>query len=343
MMLRRKTIADRKAQHIKICLEQSVETGSTLLDQVVLPHSSAPELNEEEIDLSTKFFGKKIDYPIVLSALTGGCKKALKINKNLAIVAEKLNIVLEVGSQRAGIEGKYPKSYSIVRDCAPNAFVIGNLGASQLNNYGASEINRAIEMIDADAFAFHFNALQESIQPEGDAKFHGILEKCGKLDIKVPLVAKETGCGISGEQAKLFAKYGFKCLDIAGLGGTNFALVESYRGNKTGKSFTEWGIPTALSILECKASGLPIIASGGIRTGIDGAKSIALGADLFGFARPILLPALRNARAVEKLVLNFIDELRIVMFLTDSRNIKDLQKVPKIFKTELRNLVEQKP
>lgn len=336
-------IKERKFDHIKICATRKVESGDTLFSEVELLHKAAPEISKSEVDLSAEFLGRKFDFPIAISAITGGCKEAERINGNLAQAAEKFNIPLELGSQRAGIEDpKLSRSYSIVRKYAPDAFVIGNLGAVQFSNgFGMDEVQSAAGMIKADALAIHFNALQEAVQPEGDTNFSGVLDNIKKLNISVPLVAKETGCGISKEQAQLFRECGFRALDLGGKGGTNFALVESYRGSAVGSTFADWGIPTARSILECRGV-LPMIASGGIRNGLDAAKAIALGADLAGFALPLLKPAMRSAKAVEGALDPLIEELRISMFLLGCKTIPELKRSPVILKGSLLEAARQR-
>jgi len=336
-------IKERKFDHIKICATKKVESGDTLFSEVELLHKAAPEISKSDIDLSAEFLGRKFDFPIVISAITGGCKEAVKINRNLALAAEKYNIPFGLGSQRAGIvEGRLARSYSIVRKYAPNAFVIGNLGAVQFSNgFGMDEVQSAIGMIKADALAIHFNALQEAVQPEGDTDFSGVLEGLKKLQSSVPLIAKETGCGISREQAVLFKECGFRALDLGGKGGTNFALVESYRGSPVGRTFEGWGIPTAQSILECRGL-LPLIASGGMRNGLDAAKAIALGAGLVGFALPLLKPAMGSAKAVEATIGSIIEELRISMFLLGCRTISDLKRSPFVLKGSLLEIAKQR-
>ena len=336
-------INDRKKEHIRICLEKKVEGGDTMLSQVSLLHKAAPEIDKEEIGLGVELFGKKLKAPLIIGAITGGCKQAEKINANLAKAAQSLGIGMQLGSQRAGIEGTGIESYEIARKNAPDALLIGNLGAVQFaKGYTGREAKKAVEMIKADALAIHFNPLQEAIQPEGEARFKGVLEKIREIDAGVPLIAKETGCGIMRETAIEMQKAGFSGIDTAGAGGTNFALVESYRGNRTGKTFRDWGIPTAQSILECRNADIPIIASGGIRNGIEAAKAIALGAKAVGIALPLLKAANKNEKAVEEELRNIIEELRITMFLTGNRDLEELGKTAYLLKKELREIAVQR-
>ncbi len=336
-------IKERKFDHIRICATKAVESGDALFSEVELLHKAAPEISKSDIDMSAEFLGRKFDYPLIISAITGGCREALRINANLAQAAEKFNIPMELGSQRAGIEDpKLSRSYSIVRKYAPTAFVIGNLGAVQFSNgFGQEQAESAIGMVKADALAIHFNALQEAVQPEGDTNFSGVLGNIKKLNVSIPLVAKETGCGISKEQAQLFKESNFSALDLGGKGGTNFALVESYRGNKVGERFADWGIPTARSILECKGV-LPVIASGGIRSGLDAAKAIVLGAGMAGFALPLLKPAMKSAKAVESVISAIIEELRISMFLLGCKNVSELKSAPFILNGRLLEVSKQR-
>jgi len=336
-------INSRKEEHIRICLEEKVEGGDTLLSQVRLPHKAAPEIDKQDIELGITLFGKRLEAPMIIAAMTGGCRQAEKINANLAKAAQSLGIGMQLGSQRAGLEGKEAGSYRTARENAPDALLIGNIGAVQLaNGYGNKEAKAAVEMIKADALAIHFNPLQEAIQPEGETRFKGALEKVRALDAGVPLVAKETGCGIMKETAQMLKKSGFSAVDTAGAGGTNFGLVESYRGNRRGLAFKDWGIPTAQSILECRGTGLPIIASGGIRGGIDAAKAIALGAEAVGIALPLLKCANKSEKAVEEKLKETIEELRTAMFLVGAKNTDELKKTPCVLGHELRNIALQR-
>lgn len=336
-------IKERKFDHIRICATKEVESGDPLFSDVELLHRAAPEVSKAGVDMGVEFLGRKFKYPLVISAITGGCKEAERINGNLATAAERLGIPLEVGSQRAGIEDpKLAGSYSIVRRNAPGSFVIGNLGAVQFaKGFGRKEAESAVEMVRADALALHFNALQEAVQPEGDTDFSGVLGNVKKLGLKVPLVAKETGGGISREQALAFRDCGFSALDLGGRGGTNFALVESYRGNLPGRSFGGWGIPTAQSILECRGI-LPMIASGGIRSGLDVAKAIALGAGMAGLALPLLKPAMKSADAVVERLSAIVEELRTSMFLLGCSDIAGLKKAPFVLRGGLLEIAGQR-
>jgi len=342
----------RKINHIEICYSNPVEFRSTRtwFECVKFIHNSLPQINLHDIDLTTYFLGYKLNAPIIISAMTGGSKEAYKINSLLASVAEKLGIGMGVGSQRAAIENPdLSYTFSVVREVAPNAFIIGNLGAAQLClNYGIAEVQKAIEMINANALAIHFNALQEAVQHEGEPFYYNVLEKVKSLSsyLNVPLIAKETGCGFSREVALKLCESGFSAIDVAGAGGTSWAAVEYYRSIKLGDeehahlayAFWDWGIPTAASLCEIKSVvNIPIIASGGIRSGIDAAKAIALGADCVGIALPILKIVIESGfEGVYKYIQYLINELKVSMFLVGAKTIEELKTVPLVIMGDLR-------
>jgi len=325
---------NRKLDHIKIALKESIESKTkTGFEDITLVHRALPEIDKDEINLETKLFGKKFSAPIIIAAMTGGHKKTAKINKNLAIAAEKLNIPMGVGSQRAAIEDKLlEETYSIARESAPNAFLIGNLGAVQFNNgYTIKEAKKAVKMIKANALAIHLNPTQEALQPEGDYDFKGCLSQIKKLSgLDVPIIAKETGAGIAREEAKTLKKAGVSALDIGGLGGTSFAAVEYYRlkeNKNRGKRFWDWGIPTVVSTVETvENTSLPIISTGGIRNGVEITKALALGATTCGIALPLLEKALKGPEKVIDHLTEIIEEIKITMFLSGANNIAKLRK-----------------
>lgn len=335
-----KKTSKRKEEHIEICLNKRVECGSTLLHElsfwnfgdIDFVHNALPEADLEKIDVSIEFLGRKLGAPIIISGMTGGTKIAEKINKNLANAAEKLNLAMGVGSQRAAIENKKLEKTYYVRDVAPNIFLIANLGLIQLNyGYGIDEVNRVIKMIDADAIALHLNALQESIQPEGNTNWIGCYEKLKMVckNTKKPVIVKETGCGISKEVAKKVELAGASAIDISGKGGTSWGTVEIYRReeNNVNEISKEWGIPTAISLLECLSeTKIPVIASGGIRNGLEVAKCLALGASACGMALPLLRHAIKDSKDIENKLKEIIQELKIAMFLVGAKNIKELRK-----------------
>jgi isopentenyl-diphosphate delta-isomerase len=328
---------ERKADHVRICLNEQVEfrTKRTGLERYEFVHQALPGINKNEIDISTKLFGKILDAPIIIEAMTGGTDMAYQINENLAYAAQRLRIGMMVGSQRVSLE--YPSLAHTfqVRHKVPNTLLIANIGAVQLNNgFDYEACLEAIAMIGADALALHLNPLQEAIQEEGNTNFRGLLRKIEALREKltIPLIVKEVGCGISKEVALKLREAGVDCIDVGGAGGTSWAKIESLRTKNghlrgVGEELSEWGIPTARSIQLVREAvpDIPIIASGGIRTGIDAAKAIALGADGVGMALPLLSPALESTSSVEEVLVRIIEVLKIVMFCIGAANLDDLK------------------
>lgn len=338
------SIGLRKAEHIRICLERDVEfkRKTTWLEYVELIHNPLPELDFDEIKLEARFLDRLFNYPIIIEGMTGGTHEAYKINKNLAEAAAQLNIPIGVGSQKAAIHNPSLKeSYRIVRDISPNIFVIGNIGGVELVKEGVEVAEKAVEMIEANALAIHLNSLQELIQPGGDTSFKGIMKAIERTveRLGVPVIVKEVGCGIPKEVARNLELIGVKAIDVAGAGGTNWTLIEKIRAEELGELekkalgelFLEWGIPTAASIIEVSSTvKIDVIGSGGIRTGLDIAKSIALGADMAGIAKPLLKPAVENANAVLDHLKKIILELRTAMYLTGCRNVDQLKHLEKV-------------
>lgn len=325
----------RKLEHIKICLEEDVEFNkSSKFEEFSLDHNPIPEINFDDINMSVEFLGNKLDYPLYITAITGGTDRAAKINKNLAEAAQKLGIGMGVGSQRAMIEDPSLTYTYEVRDVAPDIFLVSNLGLPQLiDGFGKDEVIRSVNSIDADALAIHFNPLQEVIQPNGDTNFKGGLEALEDLkDLDFPIIAKETGSGFSFEKCSKLEDSGVDAINVAGAGGTSWGAVEYYRASyekkKLAKEFWDWGIPTAYSVIECSRTELPLISSGGIRTGLEVAKSIAMGAELGGLAAPLLEPALEGSEEVVAKLQEIILELKVAMFLVGAKNINELKEVP---------------
>ena len=320
-------ISDRKLEHLLICENYDVgfKNKTTGFEDIELIHNVLPEINMQEIDLSTSVFGKKLDSPLFITAITGGHPFSKKINEHLAIAAENNNIALGVGSQRAACE--HPEleyTYTIIRENAPDCLLVGNIGAPQLDL-----AERAVEMLDADILAIHLNPLQESIQPEGDLDARGYIDLISQIadSIDIPILAKETGCGISAESSKLLVDAGVDFIDIEGAGGTSWAAVETYRAEDTylGELFWDWGIPTAISTIEVTNTvDVPVISSGGIRTGLQAAKAIALGADAVGMALPFL-KSCNSQDALNEVIKRFNDSLRIAMFLVGAKSIDELK------------------
>ncbi|MDR1955190.1 MAG: type 2 isopentenyl-diphosphate Delta-isomerase [Candidatus Methanoplasma sp.] len=329
-------IKERKADHIEICLNERIDPGYCYWDDVRLIHNALPEVNADEIDLSAEVLGKKLDLPFIVTAVTGGFQGAKKINENIAIACSELRIGMGIGSERAGIAGIDPDSYSVIKEY-DIPLVIGNVGAPQLvpqrsmDRFSPEDIGRARDLIGADVMAVHLNFLQEAIQPEGDTNAKGCFDAIRGLAREYPIIVKETGAGISKEVASKLKGTGILGMDIAGMGGTSFSAVEMYRamaGNdmirtNMGASFFDWGIPAPVSLIEAR-NGLPIIASGGILDGIHVASSIAMGACCAGAARAVLREATGSSDdVIEKLTL-IREELRAAMLLTGSANIKEL-------------------
>ena len=326
----------RKDDHLRINLDQDVESGiETGLELLQFRHNALPELALDQVDCRTTFLGKSLSLPLLISSMTGGTQEAKRINLHLAEVAQENHIAMGVGSQRAALEEGSSASTFQVRTHAPDILLLANLGAVQLNyGYGLDQCQRAVEMIEADALVLHLNPLQEALQPEGDTNFKGLLEKISRLchELPVPVIVKEVGWGISGEVASRLVEAGVEAIDVAGAGGTSWSQVESFRAQDDERaalavSFRNWGIPTAISLREVREELplIPLIASGGLRSGIDFAKCLALGADLCGMAGPFLRAAAESASAVQALVDRTRMELRIAMFATGSSSIGDLR------------------
>lgn len=327
----------RKSDHIQICLEQDVQFHQTTngLEYYRFNHCCLPELDRNEINLATTFLGKQLGAPLLISSMTGGTEQALMINHRLATVAQHYKIAMGVGSQRVAIEKPQVKNTFAVRSLAPDILLFANLGAVQLNyKYGVDECLRVIDSLEADALILHLNPLQECIQPRGDTNFCGLLDKISKLcsQLPVPVIAKEVGNGISGVMAEKLIAAGVAAIDVAGAGGTSWAKVESKRAEndlqrRLGMTFADWGLSTAKCITDIRtvAPEIPLIASGGLRHGLDVAKSIALGADIAGLAWPFLQAAVESETALYELVEVLIAEITTVLFCTGNANIGQLR------------------
>ncbi|MEM7801869.1 MAG: type 2 isopentenyl-diphosphate Delta-isomerase [Chloroflexota bacterium] len=331
----------RKADHIRINLEEDVSfnTLTTGLERYYLMHEALPELNLDEIDVSTEIFGKVVRTPVFISSMTGGTARANEINQTLATAAEEVGMAMGLGSQRAAIEDEGLAQSFRIRKFAPTIPVFANVGAVQLNyGYGYEEMMVAVDMCRADALILHLNVLQEAVQPEGDRNFSGLLKKIEKLcrDMPIPVIAKEVGWGISEQTARRLIGAGISAIDVAGAGGTSWSQVEMYRAQtarnrRIAGAFIDWGIPTAESIVQCRrvTDTLPILASGGIHSGIEIAKCIALGADLAGIAGDFLKAAVGDGiDGVVDLAKTVTDELRIAMFCSGAGDIHTLSKTP---------------
>lgn len=338
-MDRRNQTSSRKMDHLRICLERNIERGDPGFGDVRMVHNALPECDLEFIDTGIEFLGHSFDAPLFIAAMTGGHPDTREVNRRLAMGADRAGIGIGVGSQRAALERpELADSFSVVREAAPRAFVAANIGAVQLRDHGQEWADRSIEMIDADAIAVHLNFLQESLQPEGDHDARGCLLAIEELCrwSRVPVIIKETGSGISAATARECWEAGVGAIDVGGWGGTNWAAIEGLRTTNTNspreeervpvsRLFEDWGIPTVVSLCEVAGTGGPVIATGGIRSGLDMAKAIALGADLCGVALPLLAPAMQGEEQVSETIAAYVEELRIAMFLSGARNLVALK------------------
>ena len=334
------TTESRKVDHIRINLEKNVDFPrlTTGLEHYRFMHIALPELNLADIDTTVTFFGKQLSSPLLISSMTGGAELANTINRNLAQVAQKHNIAMGLGSQRAGIEDKSLAYSYQIRDLAPDILLFGNIGAVQLNyRYGIDQCRAAVEMVDANALILHFNVLQEAVQPEGDTNFADLLNKVETVcrQLNVPVIAKEVGWGFSEYDVNRLANVGVSAIDVAGAGGTSWSEVEYHRAPTSfhanvARSFADWGITTAEGIQYARnaAPHLPIIASGGLRDGIDVAKSLALGATLAGIAGPFLKTAAESVQSADQYASELIAQLRVAMLCSGANDLASLATTP---------------
>jgi isopentenyl-diphosphate delta-isomerase len=323
--------ASRKADHIRINLEKNVQSGITNgLEKYRFPHQALPEINLADVVTQTSIFGRKLSAPLLISSMTGGTKAAGSINRALAAAAQSAGVAMGLGSLRPAIESPALVSSYRVRDVAPDILLLSNLGAIQLNyGYSLDECRRAVELVEADALILHLNSLQEALQPEGNTEFAGLLLKIEAM------VVKEVGWGIDGETARRLAMAGVAAIDVAGAGGTSWSQVEKYRAQNRNQLrlaalFEDWGFSTADALVDCRRAvpDLPLIASGGIRNGLEIAKCIALGASLAGIAGPLLQAAVKSSTAVEAELDRWIHELRVTMFAAGARDLSELRNLP---------------
>ena len=331
------TIQDRKADHLRICLEDNVQCDqiTTGLENYRFIHCGLPELRYDQVDISSYFLGKTLLAPLLISSMTGGTEQARLINQRLATAAQKFGLAMGVGSQRVAVEKPELANTFSVRRYAPDALLFANLGAVQLNySYGLEHCQRVVDWLEADALILHLNPLQECVQTRGDTDFSGLFLKietlCAKLP--VPVIAKEVGNGISGRLAQKLIEAGVAAIDTAGAGGTSWARVESERAQdvkqrRLGQTFADWGIPTADCIISVRAIAprIPLIASGGLRNGLDIAKTLALGADIAGLALPFLKAADHSEAALDTLSDILIAELKTALFCTGQGNLQALK------------------
>ncbi len=326
---------DRKLQHIRIIREDAAtDRQAHHFDQIHLLHRALPELDLEEVDPAVRLMGRRLSFPLLISSMTGGDSELLRtINRHLAEAAERTGVALGVGSQRVMFSRPEARDSFAIRQYAPNALLFSNLGAVQLNHgFDASHCREAVEVVGADALYLHLNPLQEAVQPEGDTNFRGLAAHIGEVQraLSCPVVLKEVGAGLSPPDAELAIAQGIRYLDVAGAGGMSWSRVEHHRqpenGGDLGLCFQDWGIPTplALSLLAPYRPGVTLFASGGIRTGIDMAKAIILGASLCGVASPFLSPAIISTDAVVDVIEGLRHEFTTAMFLLGCRTVADL-------------------
>jgi isopentenyl-diphosphate delta-isomerase len=335
-MMKKVTPLDaRKSEHIKINLEQDVQSGLTNgLERFHFVHEALPELDLELVDTSLTLFGKKLSAPVLVSSMTGGTGQAMKINQCLAEATQECGLAMGVGSQRSALEDPHQvPTYATVRQVAPDILLFANLGAVQLNyGYDFDECRRAVDMIRADALILHLNPLQEAVQAGGNTNFTGLAKKiekiCKRLDL--PVIVKEVGWGISRRTAKILAECGVAAIDVAGAGGTSWSQVEMYRApdefiRQLAGTFLGWGIPTAESILNVRkaAPGMLIFASGGLKDGLDIIKCIALGATLGGMAREFLKAAAESKKNTVDLMMLTKKQIQVTMFAAGIGKMKE--------------------
>ncbi|OGO06521.1 MAG: type 2 isopentenyl-diphosphate Delta-isomerase [Chloroflexi bacterium RBG_13_56_8] len=325
----------RKREHLRICLEQDVRsTITTGLERYQLVHRALPEIALEQVDTRTRFLGRDLAAPLLVSAMTGGTPLAGEVNRRLASAAQELGLAMVLGSQRAGIETPSLMGTYQVRDVAPDILLLANLGAVQLNyGYGVEECRRAVDSVGADALVLHLNPLQEALQSGGNTNFANLVTKIGWIcdELSVPVVVKEVGWGISPEIAVKLHRVGVSALDVAGAGGTSWSEVESRRDTKSlqalaAEAFGGWGIPTAEALVGVRevCPQLPLIASGGVTNGVEVAICLALGGDMVGMAHSLLAPAVDSLAAVVEKLRVVLMQLRVAMFCTGARTIADL-------------------
>lgn len=335
----------RKLEHIHWALKIPEGPKTNGFEDVHLIHQALPELNFNDIDLSCQWLGKWLKAPLLINAITGGPEETGHINASLAKIAKKFGLAMAVGSQSAALENPdLRKTFTIARKANPHGLLLANVSA----RIPWKEALQAVEMIEADGLQLHLNVLQELLMDEGDRNFRGILDNIGNIseNCPVPVIVKEVGFGLSKETAQKLFQTGIRILDLGGLGGTNFAAIEIYRKKEhSHQPFLEWGIPTACSLLEVASLGLPIqiVASGGIRTGIEVCKALRLGADLVGIAGSFLKVLLnKGEKEFSKLVESLMTEIKMTLLLTGARNFQDLKSVPMVITGNTREWLRQR-
>ena len=348
-------VKQRKIEHVNIALGQDISAAQKAnWSDVQFVHQALPEVDLDDIDTSVNFLGHTLHYPHFISSLTGGHDDVISINRNLARAAEHYGLALGVGSQRAGIVNpEVTSSYAITREHAPKTFLIANIGAPQLitqarhASFTIEQVEHAVAMIGADALAVHMNSLQEATQPEGDRRSAGEAAALKSLTekIKVPVIAKETGAGVCREQALLLRSCGVAAIDVGGAGGSSMSAMEAERSKARGDErtqsigllFRDWGIATPISIIESKVAHVPLISTGGVRSGLDIARALALGATIVGMGFPFLKAASQSYDAVCELLETIMAELQVAMQLSGAINIEQLQQTDIVVTGETRS------
>ncbi|RPI03171.1 MAG: type 2 isopentenyl-diphosphate Delta-isomerase [Calditrichaeota bacterium] len=328
---------DRKMEHIHIInSDDKVDRSKHYFDFIRLKHRALPEQDMNQINTAVEFMGKTLSFPLLISSMTGGSQDVVRqINQNLAIAAEKTGVAMGVGSQRVLFTHPQSRSSFEIRPYAPTTLLFANLGAVQLNyGFGIDHCRQAIEVVGADALFFHLNPLQEAVQPEGDRNFIGLAEKIANIaaGLSVPVIVKEVGAGISPEDAQLLCDHGVHYIDVAGSGGTSWSRIEHFRRREEhqdnlGLLFEDWGNPTPLVLKALKPmrDRLQVIASGGIRSGIDMIKAVILGASLCGLAKPFIKPAMESPHAVIEVIERLQREFKTTMFLLGKSSVAELR------------------
>ncbi len=348
-------VKQRKIEHVSVALGQDVSVAQRASwSDIQFVHQALPEVDLDAIDTSVTFLGHRLRYPIVMSSLTGGHPDVTSINRNLARAAERYGLVLGVGSQRAAIVNPdVVSSYAVTREYAPTAFLFANIGAPQLIEqarhpaFTLEQVQQAIDMIKANALAVHMNSLQEAAQPEGDRRAAGEAAALRNLTVQlsIPVIAKETGAGICREQALLLRSCGVAAIDVGGAGGSSMSAMEAARSRARGDERTmqigllyrDWGLATPISVVEAGVANLPIIATGGVRNGLDIARALALGATLVGMGFPFLKAASESYESVCELLETVIAQLKVAMQLSGAASIAQLRAADIVVTGESRN------
>ncbi len=346
------TLRARKTSHLELCRSEQVEhdVKTTLFDDVELIHNSLPELSVDDIDTTTVFLGKTLQLPLLITGMTGGTAEAFAVNRDLATIAERLGIAFGLGSQRVMQRDPETAWTFAVREFAPTTVLLANIGLVQARDQSTGEVARLVTAVGADALCLHLNPAQELVQPEGDRDFRGGLETIARLsrELTVPIIIKETGCGVSAGVAAALQAIGVRYIDVSGAGGTSWVRVEMLRAGaetrRLGETFSNWGIPTAACLAMLSPLDAHLIASGGMRNGLDVAKALALGAQLCGFALPVYR-AYRDGGIPA--AVDFVEQMKLeitaAMVLTGSRTVEQLRRQPVVLGERIRAWLDAKP